>query len=230
MKDRYYVYAVAMTLLLLLLLPVTWHTFSAILSPKVYGLTLMGNLAMYKWTALGALVAYAAVRVVPIVQKNLNFLSVLSHEATHMAVALLCFRKMHSFHAEERSGVITSSGSAINHVPVALAPYCLPLVSYPLLFLRSIVMPEGLWIYDILLGITLAFHLHCFRAQTGNWQPDINQYPLWFSYLYIWTARLLNLNVFLLAFWSSLNCFTAFRHIALDMWDTVTTLFAGIAG
>ena len=67
----------------------------------------------------------------------------------------------------------------------------------------------------------IAFHAFCFKSQTSQQQPDIHQFPLTFSYLYITAALLFNINTILVSYWSSKNIFTA-------LWFTVTSIWEGI--
>lgn len=90
-------------------------------------------------------------------------------------------------------------------VPVSLAPYCFPLFTFFLLSLRWMMDFRGVWIFDILIGITLCFHFYCFKTQTGNYQSDINQYPLLLSYTYIFTSWLLVLCIIIPAFFPNMN-------------------------
>lgn len=78
--------------------------------------------------------------------------------------------------------------------------------------LRPLISTPGLWIYDILLGLTLAFHLVYIAHDTRNYQTDINQYPFFFSYSFIAAALLFNINSILVSFWSSKNIFSAWWY------------------
>ena len=53
---------------------------------------------------------------------------------THTVVAQLLFRRVHSFHAAEDGGLVSTSGSlGRGMIPMSLAPYCLPIFTYLLL-------------------------------------------------------------------------------------------------
>ena len=60
-------------------------------------------------------------------------------------------------------------------------------------------------LYALILGIAYFFHLLCIKSDFGEWplmgrgQPDINQYPLSFSYLYIFSFWLFNTMIVLLS-------------------------------
>lgn len=51
-------------------------------------------------------------------------------------------RRMHSFHSEEHMGTVLSSGSEWSRPFMALAPYTFPLVTYLMLALRAIIIPQ----------------------------------------------------------------------------------------
>lgn len=92
---------------------------------------------------------------------------------------------------------------------MTLVPYCLPWMTFLLLMLRSLLLVDFYWIFDLFIGITLAFHVVTMKVQTRAGQPDIYSYPLWFSYLYIWCARVMNIVIILVSYWESKNFFTA---------------------
>ena len=192
-------------MLTLLTFPYFLHILSIIFLSKRF--SVWSQLEMYKWMACGFCLFFF-LRM--LIRKNLTWFETFSHELTHIVVALLLFRKVHSFHAEEDSGVVyTSSSSQNGLIPMALAPYCLPIFTYLFLILRPLVAFNGLWVIDIMIGISVAFHMGCFRHQTGKYQTDINQYPLYFSYAYIYVARLINGCIIAVTFFPHYNVFTS---------------------
>lgn len=209
--------------LLLLTLIYLWQIGAILLFPAK--ISVARQLSLYQWVALGFVIYVVFHRLV---HKNISFLEVMSHEWSHIFVAMLFMRRVHSFHAEERTGVVYTSGNHFSNVPVSLAPYCLPIITYLLLMVRCLITSQGLMIFDLLIGITLSFHYFCFKTQTGNHQSDITSFPLFFSYLYIWTARLINLAVILVAFFPGYNVFTSFRRYLTTAIDNVSALVAMI--
>lgn len=204
------------TLLIFLLLVLAgtclWHT--------VWG---VATWRVYRWAALGA-VAYTVFHF--FVRRNIRWLETASHELTHVAVSMLFLREVREMNVSDTgNGLAVTAGKSFANVPVSLAPYCLPLFAYLLLALRPLIRPDGsaLMIYDILVGLVIAFHVHCFTLQTGRYQPDINSYPLPFSFAYIFTFLFFNANVFLLAFQPGENVFTA-------LWHTMKAMFLTLAG
>ena len=169
---------------------------------------------------------YALIHVY--VKKNIIWIETFSHELTHIVVALLMFRRIHSFHAEEGSGNVTTSGNNYQHAlaPMSLAPYCLPIFTYLLLSIRCLMDFHGVWIFDILIGITISFHYFCFKSQTGSFQTDINSYPLYFSYSYIGTAHLINFCIIWVAFFPQYNLYTSLWRYVKGLWLTLSSLLS----
>lgn len=211
------IWTIFLSLLLALTLVYLWQIGGILLFPE--HIAVSRQLSLYQWVALGFII-YVIFH--HLVHKNISFLEVMSHEWSHIFVAMLFLRRIHSFHAEERSGVVYTSGNDFSDVPVSLAPYCLPIFTYLLLMVRCLISYQGLWIFDILIGVTLSFHYFCFKSQTGTHQTDITSFPVPFSYLYIWTARLINLAIILVAFFPQYNVFTSF-------WRYVTTAFDNLS-
>lgn len=206
--------------MLLLTLCFAWRVVSTIFFSHTS--SALGNLLLYKWMAVG-IIGYAVVH--RFVTKNISWLETFSHELTHTVVALIFLRRVHSFNASEKSGQVSTSGdSGMSLVPMTLAPYCLPIFTYLALMLRCLIAGDALWIYDILLGVTVGFHFYCFKTQTGNHQTDINKYPLSFSYLYIGTFVLFNILILLVSLWPSRNVFNALWLFVTSSWDTLTNL------
>lgn len=200
-KLVYFVSIVVLVFLLLLTLPYLWELLCVIFSPS--RTTMLEQLKMYQWSAVG-FVAFAIVR--KFVKNNILFVETFSHEFTHTVFALFLNRRVYSFHAEEGTGAVFTSGrNQYTLVPIALAPYCFPIFTYFLLAFRWMMDFHGMWIYDILIGVTLCFHVYCFKTQIGSHQSDINQYPLLFSYTYIVTAWVINLCVILPSFFPNMN-------------------------
>ena len=214
-KTVYIIGAILLCILLALTLPYAVKVVGIIVMPQ--RISILRQLAIYQWVAVG-IVAFALIH--HFVKKNMTWLETFSHELTHIIVALLFFRRIHSFHAEEGSGVVYTSGEhEYGMAPMALAPYCLPIFTYLLLSIRCLMDFHGMWIYDILIGMTICFHFFCFKNQTGSYQTDINKYPLWFSYLYIGTALLINFCIIWVAFFPGYNVYTSFWRYLTSIWD-----------
>ena len=154
--------------------------------------------------------------------KNMELTKTFTHELTHTITGLLLFRRIHSFHAEEQgSGVVWSSGNDSIRFMTSLAPYCFPIYTFPLLMLRCLVAQPFMPIIDTLIGFSVGLHLVCFTEQTRNYQTDINQFPLWFSYIYILSVWLFDISLILIAYIPKSNIFIVFKTYALDVWNMI---------
>lgn len=208
-------------LLAFLLLPYAVKLLGIIFVPSK--VSVWSQLELYLWCAVGFVVFYILRRFL---NRNLEWVETFSHELTHIIVAMLFFRKVHSFNAGLQGGVVETSGKNTRGiVPMSLAPYCLPIFSYLLLLFRPLIDFEGRWIFDILIGMTLCFHFFCFRKQTGSFQTDINQFPLSFSYFYIAVAHLMNFCIIWVAFFPRYNVFTSIWRMITSMWSSIVGLF-----
>lgn len=156
------------------------------------------HLDAYVWCLTGVALYVVAERLGR--WKNLDFLQVHAHEWAHAWVSLLFFRKVHSLEANTREGQMYYTPGRYGNLFIVLAPYCLPYLTYLCLFVRCFVQPSYCWLFDVLAGGSLAFHVACFYRQTHPQQPDLRCCPLAVSYLFIWTFRLFNLLVILLCF------------------------------
>ena len=158
--------------------------------------------------------------------KNIGVTKTFMHEMSHAIVAVLTFRRIHSFHVTEVDGVVYSSGSEKTRFLVSLAPYCFLWLTFPFISLRCIVENGYLWIMDILIGITIGLHAVCIKEDTGNHQSDITKYPVVFSYIYIFSVLLFDLSLILMSYKPESNIFYAFRDYVLDFWGYVSMLWS----
>lgn len=155
--------------------------------------------------------------------RNKELIKTFTHEKTHFIVDLLFFKRVKSIYAEERNGTVRSysSGLGIAHLMSSLAPYCFPIYTIPLLAIRCLCEPSYFPIIDTIIGITLGLHITCFAEQIGSYQTDINQYPVWFSYIYIMSFWLFDIMLITMSYIPSLNIFLAFKEIAFDLWNII---------
>lgn len=216
MRSAQYIVFTTLLVILFFLIVMVGYEIIIYLFPEDRPLT--WNLPVYQWTGIGIVAFFVISRFF---NKNLNWFSTFSHELTHTIVSIFLFRKIHSFQAGRGTGEISTSGNSNTLVFVDLAPYCLPIFTYFLLGLRMMLVKNMLMYYDVLIGLSIGFHIYCFKTQTGNYQSDINKHPLYFSYLYIATALLFNLCVILVSYWNDKNVFTAFWYVLTQMWKTL---------
>ena len=218
-KTKYVLFTILLLLLSLAILATGWSIMTSIFFPKRG--SWLGNLQLYQWTAIGIILFLVVKRFL---KENLMWFETFTHELTHTLIAILFFRKIHSFEAKNNSGQIMTSGNDNTLVFVDLAPYCLPIYTFILLAIRSICYSPFLWCIDIIIGISIAFHINTFKKQIGNYQTDINKRPLYFSYTYITTVLLFNLCVIMVSYWSTKNVFTAFRFVCTGLWSHLIIL------
>ena len=159
---------------------------------------LLYHLSLYMWFFIG-FGAYFVLRLILFFRKNEEFLQIFSHELTHTVVGLFFFQKIHSFQANEQEGVVWHSGRRYGSLCISLAPYCLPIFTFAFLLLRIIGANKSLYIFDLFIGFTLAFHLLCFIRQTRPYQTDISSNGYILSFLFIFCALLFNLTIILLS-------------------------------
>ncbi len=173
----------------------------------------------YQYVGMG-MAGYFIVTLFGIFNKNLEWLRTFSHELSHTVVGMMFLRKIHSFEAGIGSGVMSHSGGfRFGTIFIALAPYCLPLFTYLLLFLRELSAANSLYIFDIMIGATLAFHIGCFRTQIGLHQTDITSMGVFRSALFIVTMWIVNLSVLLLSIRTGV--FEAFKKLAIEYYDNI---------
>jgi len=218
-KTKYVLFTILLLLLSLAILATGWSIMTSIFFPKRG--SWLGNLQLYQWTAIGIILFLVVKRFL---KENLMWFETFTHELTHTLIAILFFRKIHSFEAKNNSGQIMTSGNDNTLVFVDLAPYCLPIYTFILLAIRSICYSPFLWCIDIIIGISIAFHINTFKKQIGNYQTDINKRPLYFSYTYITTVLLFNLCVVIVSYWSTKNVFTALWFVCTGVWSHLIIL------
>ncbi len=173
---------------------------------------------VYKYIGIG-MAAYFLLSILRIFNKNLEWLQTFSHELSHTIVGMLFLRKIHSFEAKEGTGVMSHSGGLrFGDIFISLAPYCLPLFTYLLLFLRELGAAKSLYIFDIMIGITVAFHIGCFRKQTGLHQTDITSIGVARSSLFIPAMWIINLTVLLMSI--RFGVIDSFVKLANEYWST----------
>ncbi len=182
-------------------------------------------IVLYQWFLCG-LTTYFIVRRFSFFSRNELWLQTISHEVTHALVGLMFFHKIHSLEAYEDHGAVLHSGRKFGNMFISLAPYCLPLFTYVLLMLRVIGDDRTLYVFDVLIGFTLAFHLVCFWKQTGLRQPDIQQYGYFKAFLFIVVALLFNLTIVLLSIRKGI--IGAFVYLFCSYWDDIVNWWSMI--
>jgi len=156
-----------------------------------YGQIAGGLYNGYLFLAVG--MAACAVLANTLLRKNKALYQTMVHEGAHMLVGGFLLRHtITSFNATAKSGGGVSYMGRKN-ILMSLAPYYLPYLTFALLLVRLMIKPECLFIIDILIGVTLMFHIGCSVSQTHSYQPDIRNHGIMVSYLFITTLAAFNL-------------------------------------
>ena len=188
----------------------------------------IGHYIIYKWVGVG-MAAYFVLSIIRIFNKNLEWLRTFSHELSHTIVGMMFLRKIHSFEAGEGEGEMSHSGGLrFGAIFISLAPYCLPIFTYLLLFLRELGAQNSLYIFDIMIGFTAAFHIGCFRRQIGTHQTDITSVGIVRSYLFIFAMWTVNLTILLLSI--RYGVIDAFKTLAAEYWSALVSWWHIVVG
>ena len=103
---------------------------------------------------------------------NLNWFMKFTHELTHTLVALVFFAKIHKFIVMERECSVYYEAK-VGYVPITLSPYCIPIYTLMIFPFRFAGDSHYMIIFDFLIAVTYAFHVHSFIRQTSYSQTDI---------------------------------------------------------
>lgn len=184
------------------------------------------QLNSYLWVGVGAVLFIVLNKLF---YERLKLIKIHIHESAHVLVSWMFFRRVTSIEVRETDGVIYRTGGKFGESFISLAPYCLPYLSYFFLIIRCFIMDASICFFDIIIGLTVALHVVCFKEQTYSGQPDLNKTPLYYSYLFIWTFRLFNILLILLCFYKkSGNCLNidgAIVYLCSNFYNTVLNVF-----
>lgn len=183
------------------------------------------HLNYYLWFFMG-FGAYYILRLLPFLRKNEEFLQIFSHELTHTVVGLFFFQRIHSFQANEQEGVVWHSGRRFGSLLISLAPYCLPIFTFAFLLLRIIGANKSLYIFDLLIGFTLAFHFLCFIKQTRPYQTDISSNGYLLSFLFIACFLLFNLTIIMLSIRKGI--INANTYLFTSYWKDILAIYNNV--
>lgn len=158
----------------------------------------LGHIARYQWMLYGIAI-YFIIRRFRFFARNEKWMQTTSHEGTHAIVGTMFLHKIHSLQANEDNGMVYHSGKKFGSIFIALAPYCLPVLTYAFLLMRIIGDDKMLYVFDLLIGFTLAFHIVCFWEQTRPNQTDIIRVGYVKASLFILSAWFFNATIILLS-------------------------------
>ena len=131
------------------------------------------RLQLHRYLALG-FVSFFLVFLIPRMRKNVHWLMMFTHEFTHLVFAILFFRKIHRFNVDNKDSHVSFSNGWFGYMPITLSPYCIPLFTLALLPWRFTAdQAVYLYVIDVLIGLTYAFHVCCWTRQIRLHQTDI---------------------------------------------------------
>ena len=131
------------------------------------------RLQLHRYLALG-FVSFFLVFLIPRLRKNVRWLMMFTHEFTHLVFAILFFRKIHRFNVDNKDSHVSFSNGWFGYMPITLSPYCIPLFTLALLPWRFTADHDVyLYVIDVLIGLTYAFHVCCWARQIRLHQTDI---------------------------------------------------------
>ena len=86
--------------------------------------------------------------------------------------------------------------SKVGFVPITLSPYCIPIYTFMLFPFRFAGDNEFMIVFDFLIGLTYAFHIHSFIKQTRYTQSDIKGCGLalstaFITFTHLWVLSLI---------------------------------------
>lgn len=119
-----------------------------------------------------------------LVRYRMSYLTTFEHELTHNIWAILTFKKPVGFHVDEERGGLFEYQGGSNYF-IALSPYFFPTFTFFVFPLFFIIKNEYVLLHNIILGVTYGFFAARSLNETRPYQPDIRQYGLFFSYLFI---------------------------------------------
>lgn len=179
-------------------------------------LKLLLDFGVYRWFYLGVGV-YVLLLLLPFVRNNARVLETLSHEVTHAFVGLLFLKNIKSLKvSSDGSGEVRHTGNRFGATCISLSPYTLPLFTYILLIISLMVEKDNIYIFDIFVGFTFAFHIKCFVSQTSLRQTDITSQGIVRSFVFIALFLMFNTAVVLMSVKSGLA--DAVVSVVKSMW------------
>jgi hypothetical protein len=182
---------------------------------------------------------------------NAEFVRILRHEITHTVAALLVGSRVDEMLVKnpvKRSGWVghvKHSRTAFSGPLIALAPYCVPVFTIPLLLLRDVTADTSWRLVDFLIGFTLAFHYIAILRDLGTPQDDIQRTGCLYAFGMITALNLLFLvclkaavsddgSIILTCFRKAgphiLPNYATARRIAGQVLDVLRELLAAVAG
>jgi len=118
---------------------------------------------------------------------------ILEHELTHTLFALLTLHKIHDFRVHSHFGgfvaydVRDSGGNWL----ITIAPYFFPTLSMIIIGFIHLSQPQYYTPLIMLLGYSMAYHIHSTIYEVSSNQPDIAKVGKFFAWLFLPSANML---------------------------------------
>lgn len=156
-------------LMVLLLTPAMW----VLVEEAGYFLTDNLPRASSNW-ALYGLAGYLVIYL--FIPRNVSaFFEILEHEFTHAIFAYLCLKGVTRLEVRPPAHSGQTEHEGPTNTLIRLAPYCLPPIALLPLLLKYLVFPDSHGLPDLLIGVTLAFHLVGLVMELSETQTDITR-------------------------------------------------------
>lgn len=157
-----------------------------------------GRIRLHYYLVYG-FISFFVLFIIPRVRNNTRWMMSFTHEFTHLLFALLFFRKIQRFKVDNKDSHVAFSGGWLGYIPIALAPYFVPIF---VLFLIPWRYTTGsfatLHMIDVIIGFAYAFHVSCWAKQIRLHQTDITGPGIVRSLLVIAIFQILNFCVIIL--------------------------------
>jgi hypothetical protein len=137
------------------------------------------------------LAGYGALWVILLRRRSLlesSFWSTLEHEFTHILFTLLTFGRVRGLVATHRGGGFMEFEGSRNWL-VAISPYFFPTLSLPVILMMQALDGDALRVANLVLGITVSYHLTSTWRETHAEQADLQQVGFPFAWALLPTAN-----------------------------------------
>ena len=118
-----------------------------------------------------------------------SFWSTLEHEFTHILFTVLTFGRVRGLVATHRSGGRMEFEGSGNWL-VAISPYFFPTLAVPVILVMLTVEGDALRVANLVLGITVSYHLTSTWRETHAQQTDLQQVGFPFAWAFLPTANI----------------------------------------
>lgn len=150
-------------------------------------------------------------------RNKIQFIETFEHELCHIVVGKLMLRNIHSFEIGTGGwgrvmffSIPDGQGEILAYEPdplqeprsdgiaIALAPYCLPLTTIPLVVIYVLAPVDVQPIFGVIIGISLAFHYVGLIREFSPRQKDIKDTGLFFSIILVILSNAILLAIIVL--------------------------------